>query len=105
MSLKSDPFEMIDASRKSSMARFINHSCEPNCETVKWMSLGEVVVRGPPPPHPPPPAPRPPLPLSPFSPLCLPARPPARAVTQRQLRCAVRLSRSREGRHTCVAVT
>ena len=63
MSLKSDPFEMIDASRKSSMARFINHSCEPNCETVKWMSLGEVVVRGPPPSRPPPPRPRSPPPL------------------------------------------
>lgn len=36
--------EMIDASRKSTMARFLNHCCEPNCETRKWLSLGEIVV-------------------------------------------------------------
>ena len=35
---------MIDASRKSTMARFLNHSCDPNCETRKWLSLGEMVV-------------------------------------------------------------
>ena len=27
---------MIDGSSKGSVARFINHSCEPNCETEKW---------------------------------------------------------------------
>jgi SET domain-containing protein len=27
---------VIDASSKGSVARFINHSCDPNCETEKW---------------------------------------------------------------------
>lgn len=26
------------------MARFINHSCEPNCETQKWMVRGELAI-------------------------------------------------------------
>ncbi|XP_073280851.1 histone-lysine N-methyltransferase ASHH1 [Primulina huaijiensis] len=30
----------IDATNKGSIARFINHSCEPNCETRKWTVLG-----------------------------------------------------------------
>lgn len=36
--------EFIDATRKGSLGRFINHSCEPNCETRKWTVLGEVRV-------------------------------------------------------------
>lgn len=36
-----DRFESIDATRKGSIARFINHSCEPNCETRKWTVLGK----------------------------------------------------------------
>ncbi|PNY13312.1 histone-lysine N-methyltransferase ASHH1-like protein, partial [Trifolium pratense] len=36
--------ESIDASRKGSIARFINHSCQPNCETRKWNVLGEIRV-------------------------------------------------------------
>ncbi|EXB81592.1 Histone-lysine N-methyltransferase ASHH1 [Morus notabilis] len=36
--------ETIDATRKGSLARFINHSCQPNCETRKWNVLGEVRV-------------------------------------------------------------
>lgn len=34
----------IDATKKGSMARFINHSCMPNCETRKWTVLGETRV-------------------------------------------------------------
>ncbi|XP_042433925.1 histone-lysine N-methyltransferase ASHH1-like isoform X3 [Zingiber officinale] len=36
--------ESIDATHKGSLARFINHSCQPNCETRKWNVLGEVRV-------------------------------------------------------------
>ncbi|KAI4352751.1 hypothetical protein L6164_006972 [Bauhinia variegata] len=36
--------ESIDATRKGSLARFINHSCQPNCETRKWNVSGEVRV-------------------------------------------------------------
>ncbi|KAK9740816.1 hypothetical protein RND81_03G062400 [Saponaria officinalis] len=36
--------ESIDATRKGSHARFINHSCQPNCETRKWTVLGEIRV-------------------------------------------------------------
>ncbi|XP_020112065.1 histone-lysine N-methyltransferase ASHH1 isoform X1 [Ananas comosus] len=37
-------YESIDATKKGSLARFINHSCQPNCETRKWTVLGEVRV-------------------------------------------------------------
>lgn len=32
---------VIDAGQKSNHARFINHSCSPNCETRKWRVKGE----------------------------------------------------------------
>lgn len=32
---------VIDAGQKSNHARFINHSCNPNCETRKWRVKGE----------------------------------------------------------------
>ena len=44
MLLNASPVEMIDASRKSSMGRFLNHSCQPSCETTRYKSLGETVV-------------------------------------------------------------
>ncbi|CAM6101848.1 unnamed protein product [Calypogeia fissa] len=33
--------EFIDATRKGSFGRFVNHSCEPNCEMKKLTGLGE----------------------------------------------------------------
>jgi SET domain-containing protein len=30
----------IDATR-GSMARFVNHSCEPNCHMIKWVVAGQ----------------------------------------------------------------
>ena len=36
--------EVIDPAKKGNLARFINHSCDPNCETQKWNVLGEVCV-------------------------------------------------------------
>ncbi|XP_046859612.1 histone-lysine N-methyltransferase SETD2-like isoform X2 [Xenia sp. Carnegie-2017] len=38
MTLKAD--EIIDATYKGNQSRFINHSCDPNCETQKWTVNG-----------------------------------------------------------------
>lgn len=38
------PNEVIDATVKGGLARFINHSCEPNCATQKWLVDGELRV-------------------------------------------------------------
>ncbi len=35
---------VIDASHKSNHARFINHSCTPNCESQKWTVNGETRI-------------------------------------------------------------
>lgn len=42
MALGSD--EVIDATMKGNLTRFINHSCEPNCETQKWTISGELRI-------------------------------------------------------------
>ena len=31
-----DNNRVIDAGPRGNLARFMNHSCEPNCETQKW---------------------------------------------------------------------
>ena len=31
-----DAHNTVDASRMSNLARFMNHGCEPNCESQKW---------------------------------------------------------------------
>ncbi|KAK2956247.1 putative Histone-lysine N-methyltransferase ASHH1 [Blattamonas nauphoetae] len=38
------PNEYIDSSRKGDVTRFLNHSCEPNCITQKWIVEGEMCV-------------------------------------------------------------
>ncbi|XP_058175034.1 nuclear receptor binding SET domain protein-like [Anopheles ziemanni] len=40
-----DPDMTIDAGTKGNISRFINHSCEPNCETQKW-TIGNARVIG-----------------------------------------------------------
>jgi hypothetical protein len=42
MQLSAD--EAIDATKKGSLARLINHSCEPNCVTQKWLVNGDIRV-------------------------------------------------------------
>ena len=32
---------MIDSGREGNIARFMNHSCNPNCETMTWSVNGE----------------------------------------------------------------
>ncbi|KAF5202810.1 Histone-lysine n-methyltransferase ashh2, partial [Thalictrum thalictroides] len=36
--------EVIDACAKGNLGRFINHSCDPNCSTEKWIVNGEVCI-------------------------------------------------------------
>ncbi|XP_059963720.1 histone-lysine N-methyltransferase SETD2-like [Mesoplodon densirostris] len=42
MALKND--EIIDATQKGNCSRFMNHSCEPNCEAQKWIVNGQLRV-------------------------------------------------------------
>lgn len=35
---------IIDAGPKGNYSRFMNHSCNPNCETQKWTVNGDVRV-------------------------------------------------------------
>lgn len=42
MALKAD--EIIDATTKGNITRFVNHSCEPNAETQKWTVNGDLRI-------------------------------------------------------------
>jgi hypothetical protein len=42
MGLTSD--EVIDATQKGGLSRFVNHSCNPNCETQKWVVRGVLKI-------------------------------------------------------------
>lgn len=35
---------IIDAGPKGNYSRFMNHSCQPNCETLKWTVNGDTRV-------------------------------------------------------------
>lgn len=39
-----DKDNIIDAYPRGNLSRFMNHSCDPNCETQKWTVNGEVRV-------------------------------------------------------------
>lgn len=39
-----DKDRMLDAGPKGNVARFMNHSCDPNCETQKWTVNGDTRV-------------------------------------------------------------
>ena len=42
MALNAD--EIIDATNKGNISRFINHSCDPNCETQKVTVVNPLVL-------------------------------------------------------------
>jgi len=42
--MKIENNEVIDPTYSGNVARFINHSCDPNCETRKWTVLNEICV-------------------------------------------------------------
>ena len=42
--MRIDNNEVIDPTISGNVARFINHSCDPNCQTSKWQVLDEVCV-------------------------------------------------------------
>lgn len=35
---------MVGCVLQGALGRFINHSCEPNCETQKWVVQGELAI-------------------------------------------------------------
>lgn len=38
------PNQIIDATCKGNLSRFLNHSCAPNCETQKWIVGGRIKI-------------------------------------------------------------
>lgn len=42
--MRTENGEVIDPTTHGNIARFINHSCDPNCVTRKWTVLGETSV-------------------------------------------------------------
>lgn len=42
--MRIDNNEVIDPTVSGNVARFINHSCDPNCQTRKWTVMNEVCV-------------------------------------------------------------
>ncbi len=36
--------EMTGCAAQGALGRFINHSCDPNCETQKWVVQGELAI-------------------------------------------------------------
>ena len=42
--MRIDNNEVIDPTNAGNIARFINHSCDPNCQTTKWQVNGEIQV-------------------------------------------------------------
>ena len=38
------PNQIIDATCKGNLSRFMNHSCAPNCETQKWIVGGKIKI-------------------------------------------------------------
>ncbi len=37
-------YRIIDAGPKGNWSRFMNHSCDPSCETTKWNVNGDIRV-------------------------------------------------------------
>ena len=42
--MKTSGNDVIDPTYKGNLARFMNHSCDPNCQTQKWHVLGETCI-------------------------------------------------------------
>jgi hypothetical protein len=42
--MRIDNNEVIDPTGSGNIARFVNHSCDPNCQTTKWQVNGEIQV-------------------------------------------------------------
>ena len=42
--MRTSESNVVDPTSKGNLARFMNHSCDPNCETQKWHVLGETCI-------------------------------------------------------------